>query len=376
MLFFETDKKNIKILSVSKSDKINSNCIAKLIVPVGSYNDGKLKGISHILEHILIVSLEQKYNISEFKVKGTTNLEYTEYQILCSQHNFKTGINLLIDLFNGTYLNFCDLESVRNDVLKEYKIYYKKINGDVELVELLGADTLSHLPIGTLENIYKISKRELFSFFEEHYKNNNAYIVAVGFNSNLFTKGTKCLTCIRDSIFKIEENCNASEKTFFSNINDTYKYYFSLNTNERCLEELSFYIIETYVKKFINFECLVEGEVSIRIIQYDSKKRYFYINLALNNSNKKEYFENKFISDLFTYLFENFNFCEFEIIKYNYLKKISKLKISNYDMCQEICSNILYGIPFFNKRKFLLEVKSIGFFEIKKFILNLINFDM
>lgn len=376
MLFFETDKKNIKILSVSKSDKINSNCIAKLIVPVGSYNDGNLKGISHILEHILIVSLKQKYNIAEFRVKGTTNLEYTEYQILCSQHNFKIGINLLIDLFNGTYLNFHDIESVRNDILEEYKIYCKNINNNLELNGLLNDEILSCAPIGTLESISKISERDLSSFFEENYKNANAYIVAVGFNSNLFNRDTKCLTCIRDSMFTIEGNCNAAEKIFFSNINNTYKYYFSLNTNERYLEELSFYIIETYVKKFINNECLVEGEVSIRIIQYDSKKRYFYINLDLDNSNEKEYFEKHFISDLLTYLYENFNSYKFEIIKDDYIKKINKSKISNYDLCQEICLNILYGIPFFNKRKFLSEVKSIDFFEIKKFILKLINFDM
>lgn len=373
MIFFETDRKNVKILSVGKVDKVNHKCIAKLIVPVGSYNDGSLNGISHILEHMLIVSLKQKYDIMDFRIKGTTNLDYTEYQIICSKYDIKIGVNMLIDLFNGTYLHFSDIESVRNDVLEEYTKYYNSINDDVEL---LGNDALSHLPIGTLENIYKISERDLQSFFEDNYKNTNAYIVVVGFNVNLIYRNTKCFTCIRNSIFKINESGNISKKFFFRNIHDTYRYYFSLNTNKRYLEELSFYIIELYIKKFISKMCFVDVEVSIRIIQYDSKRRYFYISLALENSTDKEYFENKFIYELFNYLFECFNFHDFKIIKDDYLKKICKSKISNYDLCQEICSNILYGIPTFHKRKFLSEVKNITFFEIKEFMLNLINFDM
>ncbi len=165
-----------------------------VLVRVGSRYETKLNnGISHFVEHLMFkgtnarpstLEISQELDSIGADYNAFTSKEATGYYIKAEKTNIKKACDILSDILTNTTFIKEEIERERGTILEEINMYednpMQKI-GDFFEEDLFGKNTsLGRHVIGTPENVKKISRQSLMSYWQKHYHAGNMIIAVSG----------------------------------------------------------------------------------------------------------------------------------------------------------------------------------------------------
>ncbi len=157
----------------------------------GRFEDPKLLGISHFLEHMVFKGTE-KYSCQKIKesiegvggsFNGFTAEEATCYLVKIPFRYSELALDILSQMAVHPTFPAGELEKERTVVLEEIKMYKDLPQSYIyELLdELLWPDQpLGRSILGTAETVKAISRRDLISYRQQHYSGANIVVSAAG----------------------------------------------------------------------------------------------------------------------------------------------------------------------------------------------------
>jgi len=164
-----------------------------VLVGAGSrYEDEKIAGISHILEHMFYkgsVKRPTSLKVAEFiediggEHNAFTGKEYTGFYTKTAPKHLAKSIDFLSDLLINPMLDDKELIKEKQVILQEYDMYEDlpmEISSSKFEEALFGKNSLGRDVIGYRESIKKTTRDDLIKYKNGFYKSSNIVIVVVG----------------------------------------------------------------------------------------------------------------------------------------------------------------------------------------------------
>ncbi len=157
----------------------------------GRYESGKLKGISHFLEHLLFKGTKI-YSCRKLKesiegvggaLNGFTSEELSCYLVKIPARHLELALDVLSDMVINPSLPESEIEKEKQVILEEIKMYKDQPQSYVyELLdELLWPNQPLGAPIiGTVKSVSKITRQDLNLFKQQYYTPANIVVSAAG----------------------------------------------------------------------------------------------------------------------------------------------------------------------------------------------------
>ncbi|NCS98961.1 insulinase family protein [Candidatus Parcubacteria bacterium] len=180
----------LRVITVPMKD--SQSAIAMVAVEAGShYEDKKINGLSHFLEHMCFKGTENRtgeqinYELDSLGAESNafTSDEFTGYY--AKAHSKKVG--KILDVVSDMYLNPLfpekDIETERGVIIEEINMYEDLPMRNVEVLmeELLYGDQPAGRPIlGPKENIKKFTRDDFVNYYETHYIPQKTVVVVAG----------------------------------------------------------------------------------------------------------------------------------------------------------------------------------------------------
>ena len=144
-------------------------------------------GVAHFLEHKMFEQASGEDPFTFFSKTGTdsnasTSYDYTQY-ICMGNKNFKENLRYLIKFVNSPYYTDKNVEKEKGIIAEEIKMYADDTDYKLEmkLRECLYKNSPRRIDIaGTVDEINKITKEDLYDCYNSFYKPNNMFIIIVG----------------------------------------------------------------------------------------------------------------------------------------------------------------------------------------------------
>lgn len=172
----------------------NTEAITTLVlIGAGSrYEDQKLRGISHFLEHLFFKGGKKYRNAYEVSAaidavggdfNAFTGKEYTGFYIKLAKQNLELSLDMLSDMLIHAQLAPAEIEKERNVILEEFNLYQDtpiyQIGWDFEHL-LFGDQPLGWDQIGTKKNIQNFTQKDFVDYKKRFYSPQNTLIVLAG----------------------------------------------------------------------------------------------------------------------------------------------------------------------------------------------------
>ena len=149
-------------------------------------------GIAHFLEHKMFEQEDGTDPFTFFSESGTDSNASTSFdntQYICSgTKKFKENLRYLLKFVNNPYFTDENVEKEKGIIAEEIKMYqdipdYKL---ELKLRDSIYTNSSRRIDIaGTIEEINKITKEDLYKCYNNFYKPNNMFVLVVGnFNIN------------------------------------------------------------------------------------------------------------------------------------------------------------------------------------------------
>jgi len=215
------------------------------MVKTGSVQDGKFKGLSHLLEHMFYVGT-QKYN-SEIELKrklesngsiinGSTAKEYTAYYITLHPNKLLTHIKLLAEMIKFSTIDGYNLEDEKNVVYNELNMRTDKLSSHyykLSLNNIYKNAIYKDFVAGSQKTIKPIEKHHLLAYIKSQYLPSN------------------CIFSIRGKInYKLDELLALVKEEFGGK--DLFAHYNMKNTHIKYKDYMNTYNYFQTVNKNIN----------------------------------------------------------------------------------------------------------------------------
>lgn len=157
----------------------------------GRFEDERLKGISHYLEHMLFKG-SKKYTCQQIKetiegkggsLNGFTAEEFTCYLVKVLKENLNESLEILSDMVLFPVLDEVEINKERTVIMEEIKMYHDL--PQYYVLEILDSLLWSNHPLGstltgTLESVSAIGKKELSDYRGRFYNAPNIVIAVCG----------------------------------------------------------------------------------------------------------------------------------------------------------------------------------------------------
>lgn len=145
------------------------------------------KGIAHFLEHKVFEQesgevVFEKFEKNLANVNAFTNQEQTQYHFTCSQ-NFYENLETLLDFVQSPYFTDKNVEKEKGIISQELVMYKDKPDWVFyeKLYENLFINSGNKYSIGgTVDEIMKITKEDLYKCYNTFYNPGNMYLVITG----------------------------------------------------------------------------------------------------------------------------------------------------------------------------------------------------
>ena len=173
------EKRDLPIVSLSITNKFGA-----------SFEDSKIKGISHFIEHLLFTGTKTRTHeqiSGEIEKKGGmlnafTSHDMTSYHFkLPSKHLF-IGLNILTDMLNNSIFNKEKFEKEKRVILEEIKMYHdvpmRHIHDKIEFN--LYEKPFGEGVIGSKETVSSLTRDFVSSYFKKAYDPSRFIISIVG----------------------------------------------------------------------------------------------------------------------------------------------------------------------------------------------------
>lgn len=164
-----------------------------VFVKVGSrYEDPKINGISHFLEHLhfkgskkypTAKKLSESIDAIGGEFNANTGKEHTQYYIRAAYEHFGLVFDVLTDMFQNPLLDEKEIEREKNVIIEEINMYKDnpQFTVDNAFEKLLWPDSSLGLDIaGEPEVIRSITRRDILNYRKEFYQPGNIVIAVAG----------------------------------------------------------------------------------------------------------------------------------------------------------------------------------------------------
>ncbi len=198
------DKKNYYISYATRYGSVTTE-----FIPEAAKHQIKVPtGIAHFLEHKMFEN-ENRESPFVFGAKyGTgynamTSFDSTQYICYGTKH-FHKNLEFLLSFVNEPYFTDENVEKEKGIIIEELKMYQDMPESVLEnkLREITYKNHPRRIDIGgSIEDVKKITKEDLYNCYNTFYKPNNMFLLIVGF----FNK-TEALKTIKNTLKKYEKN--------------------------------------------------------------------------------------------------------------------------------------------------------------------------
>ncbi len=190
-MYKKTQLKNgIRVVTAEMPDR-DSASIGIWLSVGGRYEDKKLKGIAHYLEHIVFKGSE-KYSCQEIKesiegiggaLNGFTSEEFTCYLVKVPSKYLNTALDVLSDMTFAPLIRSKDVEKEKTVILEEIKMYLDLPQHYVQ--DLLDSLLWPNHPLGmniagTLDSVSGITQEQISDFKQKFYLPSGAVVAVCG----------------------------------------------------------------------------------------------------------------------------------------------------------------------------------------------------
>ena len=178
----------IFILEKRKSDSVSIEAMIK----VGSnYENKKISGISHFIEHMVFKGTKKRNakDISSAienvggQINAYTSKERTAFFGKVPKKHYLILLNILSDIIQNPIFDSKELKKEKNVVLSEAKIWkdQPRLNQWLLLEKILWKKHPSKNPIvGTVESVKGITRNDVLSYYKKYYTPSNIILSIVG----------------------------------------------------------------------------------------------------------------------------------------------------------------------------------------------------
>lgn len=267
-----------------------------LYAPAGSiYETTGKTGISHVLEHMLLKRTKQfseQELLKEITTLGGTNNGATDrdicyYYIMTHMDNYRKTIDILSSVMNEPLFTNDELTIEKKIVLEEIKQRHDR-DGDLynlSYLTILAQNNLYSLPIeGQIEDIKKLTPKDLYDFYKKHYSD---FMIVI----NCDEKEKNIIEKYIISKFGHNKQLNFNEiSTMYGSLDFTSKIVVVNRNNEQYTTNIVFpsfprsMIREGIILNFIKY-CLVSaGLYGILTYQLRSKRGLIYSIRSMNET--------------------------------------------------------------------------------------------
>ena len=147
--------------------------MSKLIIKIKSFNIEKLMKLREMLENYRIISIN-----NELKSKDEFEIEYDTKEIELDE-KFKLKIKLIRNKFYIQLINF--VYQYENIIIAQFDDYGERINADLnkyisvdKYKDMLKMALINYIGVYNFDNIFELSKDEMFTLEEYKYDPNNS----------------------------------------------------------------------------------------------------------------------------------------------------------------------------------------------------------
>jgi len=253
-------------------------------VPTGSINEpSNLKGISHLLEHMLLKHSKhysEQHMLKELTEIGSvynaaTDKDYTYYYQVTHISNYVKAIDIITDVIKFPVFTQDELDMERKIVIEEIKKRFDDSGNryNDSIATILSRDNPYFEPVeGFIKTLKNITVTDLKTYFEEHYKN---YIVCVNCDRKQKTKVQEYIAkkfkdnTVNFPVLQIPLSIQPSVHVMYEE-NKQYITYMRFLSYPQTL------IKQNIILKFLNYVLVNSGLFSKIIYQLRSKQGLIY----------------------------------------------------------------------------------------------------
>jgi predicted Zn-dependent peptidase len=156
----------------------------------GGYEDSKIKGIAHFIEHLVFTGTETRSHedISrEIEKKGGVLNAFTWHEVtsfwfkMPSEHLF-AGFDILVDILKNPKFDSEKFEKERKVILEEIKVYHDNPRSAVsdQIDKNMFENPFGELVIGSKESVSSLERDFVFDYFKNAYSPENYIVTVVG----------------------------------------------------------------------------------------------------------------------------------------------------------------------------------------------------
>lgn len=344
-----------------------------LIVDIGSNDDGKYYGMAHLLEHTLIMCLNEReeLDVSNYMIRAYTDFDRTVYTIECK--NTETFINEAVDilreLFSGKYLNAYYLNGVKEDVIQEILESQKnKASEEYIIKNIIQTQGLEyHCPVGEYEQIKKITFKNLIDFFHRTYCRANFKIIIAGkavtkYNTQIVDN--HYILSMRKKVFDNHISYSNFPELMVCTIGDFIylcKKEEYTKTDNIFMERIAMDVIKIIIPYILD-KYMPIHDVEYYSIRYIRDVQYYCVRIKNSDLRIND------VKSLLKCVEKYFNEEIFKIVKKEYKKELSKQKrnIEN-NMIYECISCVEDGMAILCYEEYLKNLSMLSFDDISYF---------
>ncbi len=164
-----------------------------ILFAVGSrYEDDRIKGISHFLEHMMFkgtkkrptaLSLSQELDAIGAEFNAFTSKEYTGYYIKAPAKYLALLFDILEDMLMHSLFSPTEIKKEKGPVIEEIHMRHDNplwLIGDLTEEVVFGDNTLGKDIAGTPQTVRNITRKNLVTYFKQHYHAGNMLVGVAG----------------------------------------------------------------------------------------------------------------------------------------------------------------------------------------------------
>ncbi|MFA5134384.1 MAG: pitrilysin family protein [Patescibacteria group bacterium] len=164
-----------------------------VLVKVGSrYEPKQINGASHFVEHLMFKGTEKRPTSLDITKKldgigasynAFTSKDHTGYYVKCSRDKIELALDVLSDIVFNSKFDTDEIERERGVIVEEINMYEDApmmMIDDVFEGAVFGRVPLGRSIAGPKEVIKRITRKQLYGYYREHYQPRNMLIAVAG----------------------------------------------------------------------------------------------------------------------------------------------------------------------------------------------------
>src|SRR3990167_688204 len=188
------------------------------LVGTGSrFEDKKLNGISHFLEHMFFKGTSKRPSTLDISreldsvganYNAYTSEEETGFYVSVPSDHFKLALDMLVDMLFNSKFDAEEIEREKGVILEEINMYQdipQKYVFDLTKQLFYGKTALGSQTVGTKEVIRKLERKDFLNYQSLHYNPSNIIFVVAG-NENHFNWTKEIENYLKNYPFKNNSN--------------------------------------------------------------------------------------------------------------------------------------------------------------------------